>query len=240
MTNPRCCRRKISVFRLISISSKEWPFISMSANSIIILMFILPKSSLAFLTIFLMFGKGKGTRTSFLTIGSKQLALNFFSRELKNMRLLSLACACNLLFATWISDFANPPFWSGKMGYRHTVVSNLSLVFGPYPSFLEGISFVQTPFLMDKLLWWLPSLTFLLPPFSPILPLLDSLLVGKGFLTEEVLNERKFCILLQCPKSWDPVLFSSRVLRNISIFQLMERQGYFLTRIIFFSMAQFS
>ena len=77
-------------------------------------------------------------------------------------------------------------------------------------------------------------------PFSPILPLLDSLLVGKGFLTEEVLNERKFCILLQCPKSWDPVLFSSRVLRNISSFQLMERQGYFLTRIIFFSMAKFS
>ena len=54
--------------------------------------------------------KGKGTRTGFLNNKSKQIALNFFPRELKNMRVLSLGCTCNLLFATCISDFANLPF----------------------------------------------------------------------------------------------------------------------------------
>ena len=63
-------------------------------------------------------------------------------------------------------------------------------------------------------------------------------IVGKGFLTEKVLNEVGFCILLLCPKSWDPVLFLSRLQQNVSIFLPMERLEYFLTRIIFLSMGE--
>ena len=82
------------------------------------------------------------------------------------------------------------------MVYRHSVVSKLSLVFGPHSSFLQGISCLQTPLLMVELFRWLSSLIFLLPPVSPIRPILDSVLVEKGFLTEKVLNEKEFCILL--------------------------------------------
>ena len=63
-------------------------------------------------------------------------------------------------------------------------------------------------------------------------------IVGKRFLTENVLNEVGFCILLLCPKSWDPVLFLSRLLQNVSIFLPMEPLEYFLTRIIFLSMGE--
>ena len=45
--------------------------------------------------------------------------------------------------------------------------------------------------------------------------------------------------LLLCPKFWVPVLLSSRLLQNTSIFLLMERLEYFLTRIIFLSMGEF-
>ena len=54
--------------------------------------------------------RGKGTRTSFLNNESEQIALSFFPRELKNMRLLSLASTCSLFFATRNSDFADLPF----------------------------------------------------------------------------------------------------------------------------------
>ena len=40
------------------------------------------------------------------------------------------------------------------------------------------------------------------------------------------------------PKFWDPVLFLSRLLQNVSIFLLMERLKYFLIRIIFLSMGE--
>ena len=63
-------------------------------------------------------------------------------------------------------------------------------------------------------------------------------IVRKRYLTEKVLNEVGFCILLLCPKSWDPVLFLSRLLQNVSIFLPMERLEYFLTRIIFLSMGE--
>ena len=141
--------------------------------------------------------KGKGARASFLTSESERTALNVFPRELKNMHLLSLACTCTLHFATCISDFANKTSilkWH-DVAYMNSVASNLSLVFGPHPSFLQGISCLQTPLFMVELFWWLPSSTFLLPPVSPILPLLNSLLVGEGFLTKIVLNEMEFCIL---------------------------------------------
>ena len=160
--------------------------------------------------------------------------MNFFPRALKNIHVLSLVCKSNILFPICIWYFANLPFWSGDTGYIHSVASNLSLVFGPHPSFLQGISCLQTPLFMVELFWWLPSSTFLLPPVSPILPLLNSLLVGEGFLTKMVLNEMEFCILLLCPKFWVPVLFLSRLQQNISIFLLMERLEYFMIRIIFF------
>ena len=182
--------------------------------------------------------KGKGTRTSFLTNGSEQIALNFFPREMKNMHLVSLVCTCNLLFATCISDFANLPFWSGNMEYTYSVASNLSLVFGPHFFCLQRISCLQTPYLIAELFWWLPSSIFPLSPVSPILVLLDSLLGGKGLLTEKTLNEMKFFILLQCPKFWDNLCYySSSLLQNVSTFLLMERMEYFLARIIFLSMA---
>ena len=73
---------------------------------------------------------------------------------------------------------------------------------------------------------------------SPIMHLLDSLLVGKEFLTVKVLNVMKFCIILLCPKVWDPVLFSSRLLQNVSVFLLMEQLECFLARIIFLSMGE--
>ena len=44
MTNSRCCRKKITGSRLVTISSKEWPTNSMSSKQIIILMFILRKN----------------------------------------------------------------------------------------------------------------------------------------------------------------------------------------------------
>ena len=47
--------------------------------------------------------------------------LEFFSRELKNTRLLSIACTCNILFATYFSDFTNLPLWRGNMQYRRSV-----------------------------------------------------------------------------------------------------------------------
>ena len=124
--------------------------------------------------------KSKETCTSFLTNEREKIAL-------------SLVCTCNLLFATCISDFAHLPFWSDNMGYIHSVASNLSLLFDLHPSFLQGLSYLQTPLLMVELFWWLPLATFLLRPVSPILSLLDSLLVGKGFLTENILNEMEFC-----------------------------------------------
>ena len=43
MANPKCCGRKITVSRLMSISSKEWPINSMSSAQIIVLMFTLHK-----------------------------------------------------------------------------------------------------------------------------------------------------------------------------------------------------
>ena len=85
---------------------------------------------------------------------------------------------------------------------------------------------------------WLPSLTFFLPPVPTIRLLLDSLLVGKGFLTEKVLNEMELCILLLCPKFWDPVLLWYKLLQTISVFLPMERMEYFLTRIIFLPMGE--
>ena len=120
----------------------------------------------------------------------------------------------------------------------HSVASNLSLVFGPYSSFLQGISCLQTLVLMVELFRWFPSSTFILPPVSPILSLLDLLSVGKGFLIKKVLNEMKFCIYLLCLKFWDPVLFLYRLLQDVSIYLLMERLEYFLTRIIFLSMGE--
>ena len=109
--------------------------------------------------------KGKGTCTSFLTNGREQITLNFFPRELKNM-LLKVWIAHVISFLQHISDFANLPFWSVNMGYRHSVAANLSLVFGPHPSFLHGISCLQTPLFMVELFWWLPSSTFLLTLFD--------------------------------------------------------------------------
>ena len=170
--------------------------------------------------------KGKGARASFLTSESERTALNVFPRELKNMHLLSLACTCNLLFATRISDFANLLFWSDNMGYMHSVASNLSLVFDPHPSFLQGISCLQTPLLIVEFFGWL-------------FPVSTHYWLGREFLTEKVLNEMEFRILLLCPKFWDPMLFSSRFLQNISVFLLMEHLEFFLTRIIFLSMGEF-
>ena len=97
---------------------------------------------------------------------------------------------------------------------------------------------LQTPLLMVEIFWWLSSSIFLLPPVSPTLSLLDSELAAKRFLTEKVLNEMEFRILLLCPKLWDPALFSSRLLQNVLIFLLMERLGYILVRIIFLSMGE--
>ena len=121
-----------------------------------------------------------------------------------------------------------------------SVASNLSVVLGPNPSFLQGISCLQTSFLMVELFWWLPSSTFLLLQVSPILPFLDLRLVGKGFLTEKVLDDMKYCILLICQKFWNPVLFSSRLLQNVLIYLLIAHLQYFLTRIIFLSMVNLS
>ena len=45
-------------------------------------------------------------------------------------------------------------------------------------------------------------------------------------------------VLLRSPKFWDPVLFLSRLLQNVSIFLLMERLEYFLIRITFLSMGE--
>ena len=103
--------------------------------------------------------KGKGTRTSFLTNGGEQIALNFFPREPKNMHLLSLVCICKPLFATCISDFSNLPFWSGDMGYIQLVASILSLVFGPLPS---SLFFTRNKFLTNSPF---DGWTFLIAPF---------------------------------------------------------------------------
>ena len=97
-----------------------------------------------------------------------------------------------------------------QYGIYDSVASNLSLVLGPHPSFSQGISCLQTPLLRVDIFWWLLSSTFLLLPVSPILHLLDSRLVEKRFLTEKVLNEMEFCILLLCQKFWNPVLFSNQ------------------------------
>ena len=67
---------------------------------------------------------------------------------------------------------------------------------------------------------------------------MKGLLVEEGHLIEKVLNEMEFCIFLQCLKFWDPVLFLSMLLQNVSIFPLMERLEDFLIRIIFLSMGK--
>ena len=154
------------------------------------------------------------------------------------MHLLSLVCTCNLLFAKCISDFPNLQFCSGNMECMHLVASNLSLVFGSYRSFLQGISYLQTPLLMVEFFWCLLCSSFLLLSVSPILPLLDSIMFGKRFLTKKVLNEMEFYILSLCSKFWDSVLFLSRLLQNVSIFLLMKRMEYLLTRIILLSMSE--
>ena len=51
-------------------------------------------------------------------------------------------------------------------------------------------------------------------------------------------NEMEFCILLQCRKFCDPVLFSSRLLQNVSFFLLIKRLEYLLTRKIILSMGE--
>ena len=61
---------------------------------------------------------------------------------------------------------------------------------------------------------------------------------GKRFLTKKVLNEMEFYILSLCSKFWDPVLFLSRLLQNVSIFLLMKRMEYLLTKIILLSMSE--
>ena len=77
------------------------------------------------------------------------------------MRFLSLACTCNLLFAASIADFLNLPFWSGNMWCWHSIASDLSLVFGPHFSFLQGIHTLLTNFRFNG---W----TFLIVPFFNI------------------------------------------------------------------------
>ena len=127
--------------------------------------------------------------------------------------------------------FCKPPILKRHYGIK----ANLSPAFGIHASFLQGIRCSETPLLMVELFWWLLLSTFLLPPDSLIFPFHDSQLVGKGYLTVKVLNEMGFCILLLCPKPCDPVLFSCRLLQNVSIFLLMERLGCFLTTLIFLS-----
>ena len=48
----------------------------------------------------------------------------------------------------------------------------------------------------------------------------------------------EFSILLLCPKFLYTMLFSYRLLQNVSDFLIMERLGYFVTRIIFLSMGE--
>ena len=159
----------------------------------------------------------------------------FYPRELKYVHLLSLVCTCNPVFATCISNFANLPFWSGNMGHMHSYISNLSLVFGTHPSILQGIICLQTSVLMVELFWWLPSSTFLLPPTSPILDLLDSLMVGKGFLTEMKWNLVSFYYIqnfrILC-------YFHAGFYKMFQSFLRMERLEYFLKKIFFISMSE--
>ena len=120
----------------------------------------------------------------------------------------------------------------------HYVTSNLSLVFGPHPSFLQGISCLQILFLWLNFSDGAPFFNISSTSSFTNSSLLGSLFAGKGSLTVKVLNEKEFCILLLCPKLWSPVLFSFKLLQNVPIFLLMERLEYFLTRIISLSMGE--
>ena len=69
-------------------------------------------------------------------------------------------------------------------------ICNTGIQLGPHSSFLQKISCLQTPLLMVELLWWLISFTFRFTSSS--LSWLNW--EGKGFLTEKVLKNMKFCI----------------------------------------------
>ena len=137
--------------------------------------------------------KVKGTRTSFLTNLNEQIDLSFFPREPKNMHLLNLGRKSNLLFATSISVFAN---LSLKWQYGIYAFSCFKFITGFWPpkEFYKEYVAYKLPF------GWLNfsngSLLqhFFTSNFTNFF-LLDSLLVGKGFLTDKVLNEIEFCIL---------------------------------------------
>lgn len=123
------------------------------------------------------------------------------------------------------------------MGYSHFVTSKF--ISGLWPLsffFTKNKLHTNSPFDGVELFWWLPFSGFLLAPVSPIPPHPESLLAGKGFFNEKVFSKMEFCILLLCPKSWNPMLFSSKLLQHFLIFLLIERLEHFLARIIFSSM----
>ena len=140
------------------------------------------------------------------------------------------------------------------MYFRFCKTSNLRWQYGIYAfscfKFITGLWPLSFFFTGNNLLTNYPfnGWTFLMVPLfnisftsvSAIVHLLDSLLVGKEFLTVKVLNVMKFCITLLCPKVWDPVLFSSRLLQNVSVFLLMEQLECFLARIIFYQWVNLS
>ena len=117
----------------------------------------------------------------------------------------------------------------------HSVVSNLSLVFGPRSSFLQGISCLQTPLLIVELSWWLHFQHFFYLQFHQFLPFFTQYWFGRDFWLKRFWMKWNFVSFY-----YDSMLFSSKLLQNVSIFLLMEPLEYFLTRIIFLSMVHLS
>ena len=175
---------------------------------------------------------GTEIRISFLISVTERIYSRFSVKRHNNMHPLGRACSYNLLLVT------NPSILKCLYGINAFACFRFITCLCPHPSVLQGTNCIRTLPLLNWLVLFPPSSTFLPLPCPSVFVVLDLLPIGKESLIEKVSFEKVLHNHLLNPGHSDPWLFFPKSLRNVLAFLLLECLELCLRRTTFLSVGE--